>query len=79
MNQRWGENDDYFMYSPRHVHRGRPLAGEPQGQGRGLRSAGAGPHPLYLRAAQHGPGPYVPRIVDEYKKEFGHEPIEDYP
>ena len=25
------------------------------------------------------PRPYVPRIVDEYKKEFGHEPIEDYP
>ncbi|MFQ7855899.1 MAG: cyclase family protein [Flavonifractor plautii] len=54
MNQRWGENDDYFMYSPACPSRA-PLAGGPQGQGRGLRSAGAGPHPLYLR------GPARPR------------------
>ena len=49
------ENRYSGVVLPRHVHRGRPLAGGPQGQGRGLRSAGPGPHPLYLR------GPARPR------------------
>ena len=30
-------------------------------------------------AAEHGPGPYVPRIVEQYIKEFGHSPLEDFP
>ena len=55
MNQRWGENDDYFMYSPGMSIEGAHWLVDRQGQGRGLRSAGAGPHPLYLRAARPRP------------------------
>ena len=78
MNQRWGENDDYFMYSPGMSIEGAHWLVDHKVKGVGF-DLQALDHILYTYAAQHGPGPYVPRIVDEYKKEFGHEPIEDYP
>lgn len=36
-------------------------------------------HILYTYAADHGPGPYVPRICEEYEKEFGHPAKDDFP
>ncbi|MDS9668750.1 cyclase family protein [Flavonifractor plautii] len=78
MNQRWGENDDYFMYSPGMSIEGAHWLVDHKVKGVGF-DLQALDHILYTYAAQHGPGPYVPCIVDEYKKEFGHEPIEDYP
>ena len=78
MNQRWGENDDYFMYSPGMSIEGAHWLVDHKVKGVGF-DLQALDHILYTYAAQHGPSPYVPRIVDEYKKEFGHEPIEDYP
>ena len=36
-------------------------------------------HILYTYAADHGPGPYVPRIVEEYEEQFGHPALEDFP
>ena len=78
MNKRWGENDDYFMYSPGMSIEGAHWLVDHKVKGVGF-DLQALDHILYTYAAQHGPGPYVPRIVDEYKKEFGHEPIEDYP
>ena len=78
MNKRWGENDDYFMYSPGMSIEGARWLVDHKVKGVGF-DLQALDHILYTYAAQHGPGPYVPRIVDEYKKEFGHEPLEDFP
>ena len=78
MNKRWGENDDYFMYSPGMSIEGAHWLVDHKVKGVGF-DLQALDHILYTYAAQHGPGPYVPRIVDEYKKEFGHEPLEDFP
>lgn len=36
-------------------------------------------HILYTYAADHGPGPYVPRIVEEYEEQFGHPAKDDFP
>ena len=36
-------------------------------------------HILYTYAADHGPGPYVPRICEEYEEQFGHPAKDDFP
>ena len=59
MNQRWGENDDYFMYSPGMSIEGAHWLVDHKVKGV-ARSAGAGPHPLYLRGPARAPRPTVP-------------------
>ena len=72
MNKRWGENDDYFGYSPGcSIEAANHLVFDLKVKGVGF-DLQALDHILYTYAAQHGPGPYVPRIVEEYKEEFGH-------
>jgi len=36
-------------------------------------------HPLATAIAPHGPGPLRPDICEEYKKETGHDVLEDFP
>ena len=78
MNKRWGENDDYFAYSPGLSIDGAHWFVDHKVKGVGF-DLQALDHILYTYAAEHGPGPYVPRIVEEYIKEFGHSPLEDFP
>ena len=78
MNKRWGENDDYFAYSPGLAIEGAHWFVEHKVKGVGF-DLQALDHILYTYAAEHGPGPYVPRIVEQYIKEFGHSPLEDFP
>ena len=78
MNQRWGENDDYFAYSPGLSIEGAHWFVDHKVKGVGF-DLQALDHILYTYAAEHGPGPYVPRIVEQYIKEFGHSPLEDFP
>ena len=78
MNKRWGENDDYFAYSPGMSIEGAHWMVDHKVKGVGF-DLQALDHILYTYAAEHGPGPYVPRIVEQYIKEFGHSPLEDFP
>ena len=77
-HRRWGENDDYFAYSP-----GLSIEGAKWFVDHHVRGVGfdmqAIDHILYNYAADHDPGPYVPRIVEEYEEMFGHPAIEDFP
>ena len=77
-HRRWGENDDYFAYSPGLSIDGAKWFVEHHVRGVGF-DMQAIDHILYTYAADHGPGPYVPRIVEEYEEEFGHPALEDFP
>lgn len=77
-HRRWGENDDYFAYSPGLSIDGAKWFVEHHVRGVGF-DMQAIDHILYTYAADHGPGPYVPRIVEEYEEQFGHPALEDFP
>ncbi len=77
-HKRWGENDDYFMYSPGlSIEAGKWLV-EKKVKGMGI-DCQAIDHPCYTYMIDHGPGPFVPRLIKEYTEMFGHPPIEDFP
>ena len=60
MHKRWGENDDYFAYSPGLSIEGAQWFIDHKVKGVGF-DMQALDHILYTYAADHGPGPYVPR------------------
>ncbi len=77
-NKHWGETDAYFMYSP-----GLSIAAAEWLVKKKVKALGidcqALDHPCYTYMIDHGPGPFVPRLVEEYTQKFGHPPIEDFP
>jgi len=77
-HRRWGENDDYFMYSPGLSIEGAKWFVEKKVKGVGF-DMQAIDHPCYTYMIDHGPGPFVPRLIEEYTEMFGHPPIEDFP
>lgn len=74
----WGDNDDYFAYSPGLYKEGAEWLVE-----RGIKLFGidvqALDHPLGTKMVDHGPGPSHPYLADEYKKETGRDVLEDFP
>ena len=74
----WGDNTQYFCYSPGMYRE----AGEWFAT-RGVKAVGvdqqALDHPLATAIGPHGPGPLRRDVCEEYKKETGHDVIEDFP
>jgi kynurenine formamidase len=78
-NKYWGDNTQYFCYSPGMgkaagewlvAHKIKALGVDQQ----------ALDHPLHTAIGPHGPGgPLRKDVCDEYKRETGHEAIEDFP
>ena len=77
-NKYWGENAKYFCYSPGLgreagewfvAHKVKAVGVDQQ----------ALDHPLHTAIAPHGPGPLRPDICAEYKRETGHDVMEDFP
>jgi kynurenine formamidase len=74
----YGDNDDYYSYSPGLytdaaqwlVDRGVKLVGV---------DVQALDHPLGTRMAEHGPGPILPHLIDEYRAYTGREVADDFP
>lgn len=74
----WGDNRKYFAYSPGLSREaGEWLAAK------GVKSVGvdqqALDHPLNTAIGPHGPGPLLPDVCEEYKRETGHDVLEDFP
>ncbi len=74
----FGDNDTYYAYSPGLY--------EPAAQwlvDRDVKLVGidvqALDHPLGTRMAEHGPGPILPHLIDEYRAETGREVADDFP
>ena len=74
----WGDNRKYFAYSPGLYKE----AGEWFVK-KGVKAVGvdqqALDHPLATAIGPHGPGPILPDVCAEYKKETGGDVIEDFP
>jgi kynurenine formamidase len=74
----YGDNDDYYSYSPGLytdaaqwlVDRKVKLVGV---------DVQALDHPLGTRMAEHGPGPILPHLIDEYREYTGREVADDFP
>jgi len=74
----WGDNTEYFCYSPGLYKEAGEWFVE-----RGVKAVGvdqqALDHPLGTALGPHGPGPMRPDVCEEYKRETGREVIEDFP
>lgn len=77
-HKNWGDNDDYFAYSPGLYKEGAEWLVE-----RGVKLVGidvqALDHPLGTKLVDHGPGPSHAYLMDEYREETGREVMEDFP
>jgi kynurenine formamidase len=74
----WGDNDDYFAYSPGLYREGAEWLVE-----RGVKLVGvdvqALDHPLGTKLVAHGTGPSLPHLMEEYKRETGRDVLADFP
>ncbi len=75
----WGDNDDYFAYSPGLYTEAAVWLAE-----RGVKLVGidvqALDHPLGTKLVEHGPGPSHPYLIDEYREwSGGREVADDFP
>lgn len=74
----WGDNDDYFAYSPGLYKEAAEWLVE-----RKVRLVGidvqALDHPLGTKLVDHGPGPSHPHLIDEYRQETGRDVSDDFP
>lgn len=74
----WGDSVTYFCYSPGLYKEAGDWFVE-----KGVKAVGvdqqALDHPLATAIAPHGPGPLRRDVCEEYKKETGHDVMEDFP
>lgn len=77
-HRNWGDNDDYFAYSPGLYKEGAEWLVERKVKLVGI-DVQALDHPLGTRIVAHGPGPSHPHVIEEYKAETGRDVEEDFP
>jgi kynurenine formamidase len=77
-HRRWGDNDDYFAYSPGLYKEAAEWLVEREVKMVGI-DVQALDHPLGTRMVAHGPGPSHPHLIAEYRAETGREVSEDFP
>ena len=77
-NRYWGDNKQYFCYSPG--------LGREAGEwfvAKGVKAVGvdqqALDHPLHTAIGPHGPGPIMPALSEEYKQMTGRDVLADFP
>ena len=77
-HRNWGDNDDYFVYSPGLYKEAAEWLVERKVKLVGI-DVQALDHPLGTRIVAHGNGPSHPHIMDEYRAETGRDVMEDFP
>jgi kynurenine formamidase len=77
-HRRWGDNDDYFAYSPGLYKEAATWLVEKRVKLVGI-DVQALDHPLGTRIAAHGSGPSHPHVLEEYRAETGRDAKEDFP
>ncbi len=74
----WGDNDKYFAHGP-----GLNKAAAEWLVKREIKAFGidcqALDHPCATYMIAHGVGPFVPRLIEDYRQELGRNPKEDHP
>lgn len=77
-HRRWGDNDDYFAYSPGLYKEAAEWLVEHKVKLVGI-DVQALDHPLGTKLVDHGPGPSHPHLMDEYRRETGRDVMADFP
>lgn len=77
-HRHWGDSQKYFAHSPGLSRDGAEWLVKKKVKAVGVDQQ-ALDHPLNTAIADHGPGPLLPSILEEYKKEKGREAKEDFP
>jgi kynurenine formamidase len=77
-HRNWGDNDEYFAYSPGLYKEAAEWLVERKVKLVGI-DVQALDHPLGTRIVAHGNGPSHPHIMDEYRAETGRDVMEDFP
>lgn len=77
-HRNWGDNDDYFAYSPGLYKEAAEWLVEREVKLVGV-DVQALDHPLGTKLVNHGPGPSHPYLIDEYKQETGRDIADDFP
>ena len=77
-HRNWGDNDDYFAYSPGLYKEAAEWLVEKQVKLVGV-DVQALDHPLGTFLGPHGPGPAQPHLNDEYKALSGRDIADDFP
>ena len=74
----WGDNPDYFAYSPGLYKESAEWLVQRQVKLVGI-DVQALDHPLGTKLVAHGPGPSHPHLMEEYKAETGRDVMKDFP
>ena len=74
----YGDNDDYYSYSPGLYTEAAQWLVDRKVKLVGV-DVQALDHPLGTRMAEHGPGPILPHLIDEYREYTGREVADDFP
>lgn len=74
----YGDNDDYYSYSPGLYTDAAKWLVERRVKLVGV-DVQALDHPLGTRMVEHGPGPILPHLIDEYREYTGREVADDFP
>ena len=74
----WGDNDDYYAYSPGLSKESGEWLAEKKVKLVGI-DVQSNDHPLNTKMVAHGTGPTHRHLMEEYKRETGREAIEDFP
>jgi kynurenine formamidase len=77
-HHRFGDNDDYFSYSPGLYQDAADWLVEKKVKLVGI-DVQALDHPLGTRMVVHGPGPILPHLIDEYREHTGRDVATDFP
>jgi kynurenine formamidase len=77
-HRQWGDNDDYFAYSPGLYREAAEWLVAKQVKLVGV-DVQALDHPLGTKIVAHGTGPSHPHLMEEYKAQTGRDVMEDFP
>ncbi len=74
----FGDNDTYYSYSPGLYQNAADWLVEKKVKAVGI-DVQALDHPLGTRMVEHGPGPILPHLIEEYRAHTGRDVADDFP
>lgn len=77
-HHKWADTDEYFSYGCGANGEAANWLVEKKVKAVGY-GCQANDHPMATKLVDHGLGPTHPHLIEEYKKEFGRDPKEDFP
>ena len=77
-HHKWADTDEYFTYGPGACKSAAQWLVDKKVK---MVAYGcqANDHPIATKLVNHGLGPTHPHLIEEYKNELGHDPLQDFP